>query len=243
MHSQSKNCFLRSCQWCAGDWKHISSRTVLDSALFNIFINGFDNETGIAVIKFTADNKLGKAASTLEDQISNWNYLGKSEKSTRWNSIRRIANSYPYEDEIRIPNTSWARQSHCQRQWHAKNCDMLVYFIRESKGSCTILILHLSAQGTAPSWGVRLQKKKDKMKRFWRWWTGVRKGRALPDSPPDQCQCSHLLSQISPSAEPHWCYDITFSYESTSPHALVHLPHCLQSIALQPWVSATGGFK
>ena len=50
--------------------KHVSGRTALDSVLFTIFINGSDNEIGGAVIKFTDDTKLGKAASTLEDQIS-----------------------------------------------------------------------------------------------------------------------------------------------------------------------------
>lgn len=107
-----------------------------------------------------------------------------------------------------------------------------------------MLILHLSALGTAPSWGVHLQKKGGRMKTFCRWWTGVRRERALLDSPPDQLRCSHLHSQISPSAESHWCHSITFNYESTSSHSLVHpLPHCLQSTALQPWVLATGGFK
>lgn len=42
----------------------------MESALFNIFINGLDNEIESAVMKFTDDTRLGKAANTLEDQIS-----------------------------------------------------------------------------------------------------------------------------------------------------------------------------
>lgn len=69
MYNQLKTCFHSSSQCCTINWKHISIRTVLDSTPFIIFINGLDNEIESAVIKFADDTRLGKAASTLEDQI------------------------------------------------------------------------------------------------------------------------------------------------------------------------------
>lgn len=111
----------------------------------------------------------------------------------------------------------------------------------ERKVGYTVLILHLSALGTAPLWGIYLEKKGVEMKRFWRWWTEVRRGMTLPDSLPGQLRCSHLTSQIRPSAESHWCHNITFSYESTSPHSLVQpsspLPaeHSSAALSLGRW--------
>lgn len=50
----------------------------------------------------------------------------------------------------------------------AEDSDIPVYFIRELKGrwGVKVLILPPSALGTAPCWGVHLQKKVDEMKRF-----------------------------------------------------------------------------
>lgn len=164
-------------------WKHISSRNVLDSAFFIISINGFDNETGSAVIKSADDTKLGKATSTLEDQIRLWNDLAKLERSTRWNLIKRIAKCYPWEGENNTLNTSWARQSQCQKQQRRDHTSVCFVGILQGGQRCS--------SDTAPLlWGLHslgpcLQKEGVKLKRFWGWWTGVRRGREFPDSPLD----------------------------------------------------------
>lgn len=126
-------------------------------------------------------------------------------------------------------------------------CDVSVYFIRESKGrwSVIVLILHLSGLGAAPCWGVHLQKKGDEMKRFWRWWTGLRRRGTLPRSQPGQLRGSQLSSKSAlVQRESHWCHDIVLNYETTSSCSSVHpLPPFLKSTALQPGVSATGRSK
>lgn len=72
-----------------------------------------------------------------------------------------------------------------------------------------MLILSLSALGTAPCWGVHLQKKK------WMKWRGFgdeqnwREGHSLIPSLVKAPRFIALL-QISPSAESPWCHDIVY---------------------------------
>lgn len=106
-----------------------------------------------------------------------------------------------------------------------------------------MLILHFSVLGTAPCWGVHLQKKGMKWRGSgddeWDW--GEEGHFLIPslvssevhNSPPNQPKCRVALMS--------WhCFQL----QNTSPCCLAHpLPHFLKSTALQPWVSATGASK
>lgn len=101
-----------------------------------------------------------------------------------------------------------------------------------------MLILPLSALGTAPCWGAHSQKKWDEMKRFWSWWTELR--RALPHSQPGQLRGS----QFSKSAQVQSHNDAITLFTKLLSQSLVRpLPHFLESTALQSCVSATGASK
>lgn len=103
----------------------------------------------------------------------------------------------------------------------------------ERKVGCTVLILHLSALGTAPSRGLHLQKKGDEMKRFWRRGTGEEGHYLIP----------HLVNSyvhISPPKSP----------QVQSPTGATPLLSIMNLIDVFPFpgspsspLPATGGFK
>lgn len=130
-------------------------------------------------------------------------------------------------------------QSHCWRQWHTSLFHQgIKRWVRCYSADSAPLW-----SGTAPCWGIQLQKKGDEMKRFWRWLTALRR-RTWPHSQPSQLRGSQLSSK---SAQVQSCFDAMTSFSITKlplPAPWFTLfPHFLKSTALQPWVSATGASK